>query len=269
MFFKSPSQGWGVGTGGTVLQYKCNSNDANMAMNNQTRTIEAGLVAYFGGNQCSNLITKVLPTGANSIAGRTSAKVWVDNFQSNDFVRRHYEITPFEKASTATGLVTLYFTQQEFNDFNSVSTLKLPTAPSDIIGKANLIIEKRDGQSIDSSGLPETYSGSVTYINPIDENIIWNSGANRWEVSFLVRGFSGFFLKALTQYTFAGSGVWSNPANWSDGRLPPNPLPAGSLIVINGSGECVLDIAQTISSGATLRVEPGKQLRVNGNLIRQ
>lgn len=70
-------------------------------------------------------------------------------------------------------------------------------------------------------------------------------------------------------YTFIGSGNWSNQANWQNGIMPPNPLPSGSSIFINPSGtaECILNVPQTINTGASLNVEPGKRFRVNGNLI--
>lgn len=72
-------------------------------------------------------------------------------------------------------------------------------------------------------------------------------------------------------YTFMGSGNWSDPANWQNGSVPPNPLPNGSEVYINPSlnGECILNVPQTISRGANLRVEPGKRFRVNGNLVVQ
>jgi len=53
------------------------------------------------------------------------------------------------------------------------------------------------------------------------------------------------------------------------GNRPPNPLPSGQTILINSSGECILNVPQTISRGANLRVEPGKRFRVNGNLVVQ
>jgi hypothetical protein len=71
---------------------------------------------------------------------------------------------------------------------------------------------------------------------------------------------------AGTTYTFTGSGNYNLPANWSNGILPPNPLPSGSTILINGSGACILNVPQTVSPGATFRVEAGKAIRVNGNL---
>jgi hypothetical protein len=75
----------------------------------------------------------------------------------------------------------------------------------------------------------------------------------------------------ITQFTFSGTGNWSNPANWQGGNIPPAVLPAGSTITINptAGGECVLDVNMTVSPGAVLNVATGKTLRVTGNLIRQ
>ncbi len=74
----------------------------------------------------------------------------------------------------------------------------------------------------------------------------------------------------VTQFTFTGNGNWSSVANWQNNLLPPSTLPAGSTITINpSSGECVLDVNQTIQSGATLNVAAGKTFRIAGNLIRQ
>lgn len=74
---------------------------------------------------------------------------------------------------------------------------------------------------------------------------------------------------SVSTFTFTGSGNYNLPANWSGGIMPPNPLPAGRTIIINGSGECILNVPQTISAGATLNVANGARFRVMGNLIRQ
>ncbi len=142
-----------------------------------------------------NLIASVQASATNGISGSTTAKVWIETTQPASYVKRHYEITPAANASTATGKVTLYFTQAEFDAFNAVNTLKLPMNSSDVTGKAALRIEKRGGISSNGTGLPNTYTGSVTNIDPADADIIWNSGLSRWEVSFDVTGFSGFFVK--------------------------------------------------------------------------
>jgi Secretion system C-terminal sorting domain/Beta-propeller repeat len=148
------------------------------------------------------IIAKVTPNGASPIAGNTTAKVWIETVQPNTtngkFVKRHYEITPAANATTATGKITLYFTQQEFNDFNVVSPVDLPTGPSDITGIANLLVEKKAGISNNGTGLPGSYTNGAVNINPTDADIIWNASTQRWEVSFTTTGFSGFFIKTST-----------------------------------------------------------------------
>lgn len=164
-----------------------------LATTNQTSTLSVAGVTNFPG--CTNLIAVVSPNGAAPVSGNTTTKVWFEAVQPSQFVKRHYEITPASGAATATATVTLYFTQAEFNAFNAVNAVKLPTGPADATGIANLLIEKRGGVSSDGTGLPATYSGTVSTINPADANIVWNASASRWEISFDVAGFSGFFVK--------------------------------------------------------------------------
>ncbi|UEG50822.1 PQQ-dependent sugar dehydrogenase [Ferruginibacter lapsinanis] len=74
-------------------------------------------------------------------------------------------------------------------------------------------------------------------------------------------------------YVFTGSGSWTNAANWSNNKIPPLSLPAGSKITIDplANGECVLDTGTTqiISSGATLEIRPNKKFRIIGDLTIQ
>lgn len=171
------------------------------------KDLQAGTVSY---GACGGLLTTVTSTGNSPLADSVGVSVWVETNQPLGFVKRHYQIQPFLNASSATATITLYFTQQEFDDFNAVNVHKLPTGPSDVTGKANLLIEKRGGVSSDGSGNPNTYSGSVTIINPIDTNIIWNAINSRWEVTFDVVGFSGFWVKTqssvlpVTLISFSG-----------------------------------------------------------------
>jgi sugar lactone lactonase YvrE len=147
---------------------------------------------------CSNLIATIGALGASPISGSTTAKVWLETTQPAQFVKRHYEITPATNPTTATGKVTLYFTQQEFDDFNAVNTIKLPIDATDVANnKANVRIEKRSGTSNDGTGNINTY-GAATTIDPTDADIIWNATASRWEISFNVVGFSGFWAKTTT-----------------------------------------------------------------------
>jgi hypothetical protein len=166
------------------------------------------------------LIAKVTPNGNAPATGNVTAKVWIDATQNNQFVKRHYEITPANNAATATARLTIYFTQAEFNNFNAVNAIKLPTNGTDAIGKANLLVEKRSGTG-DVNGLFSSYTGAVTNINPADEDIVWNASSSRWEISFNVTGFSGFWVKTqasvlpLKLLSFTGKRDDSNnQLNW-------------------------------------------------------
>ncbi len=148
---------------------------------------------------CSNLVATINSSGAYTIAGGVKATVWLEAAQPAQYLKRHYEITPATNAATATAKVTLYFTQQEFTDFNAVNAIKLPVDATDAANnKANLRIEKRSGTSSDGSGLPNTYPvGTPETITP--SPVFWNSTASRWEVTFdVLTGFSGFFVKTIT-----------------------------------------------------------------------
>jgi Concanavalin A-like lectin/glucanases superfamily/Secretion system C-terminal sorting domain len=171
---------------------------------------------------CTNLITNVTPNGASPLVGNTDAQVWIESTQPATFVKRHYQVMPAANASTATAAITLYFTQQEFNDFNVVNANKLPTGPADAAGISRLVIEKISGISNDGTGLPGSYTGAVSTIDPLDADISWNAIATRWEVKFDVTGFSGFFAKSstgvlpLNLISFSGlSKTNVNELNWN------------------------------------------------------
>ena len=165
-------------------------------------------------------VVKVVPTNTTAtayFADTAAVKMWIENITTPTFVKRHFEITPVDNsgnikpdAATKTAKVTLYFTQAEFNEYNNLVTTKLPLSSSDAAGIANLRVEKFAGMSNSTTGLPETYTNGSVIIDPIDNDIIWNATDVRWEVSFDVTGFSGFFVKApqgtlpLTLLSFTG-----------------------------------------------------------------
>lgn len=64
-------------------------------------------------------------------------------------------------------------------------------------------------------------------------------------------------------FTFIGNGNWSDAANWSNNLKPPDPLPAGAEIIINPSGECVLNVPIVFPANVKLTVIAGKTLKVN------
>ena len=69
---------------------------------------------------------------------------------------------------------------------------------------------------------------------------------------------------ALKTFTFTGNGNWSNPANWSGNAVPPATILSGYTVIING--QCILDIAEHMQSGASVTVLSGKSLVITGSL---
>ncbi|MDQ5929936.1 MAG: hypothetical protein QG594_1718 [Bacteroidota bacterium] len=195
---------------------------------------------------CSKLITKVLGSGASPISGNVTAKVWVESTQPATYVKRHYEILPTTNPTTATADVTLYFTQPEFDSFNAVSTLKLPTGPTDTTGKSNLLIELIGG-STSALGLPTSYTGASSLINPADTNIVWDAVNNYWKVTFSTTGFGGFFAKT-TNVTLDLKDYAINPSL----QIYPNPTNNNSFVTIDGIGTQKTTLEVINSNGKVL-----------------
>ena len=75
-------------------------------------------------------------------------------------------------------------------------------------------------------------------------------------------------LPVNTTYTFTGNGNWSDSGNWQNHQVPPATLPATNHIVIHHApgGSCTLDVSQRIVNGASLTVNSGMRLIINGQL---
>ncbi|MFT3680346.1 MAG: hypothetical protein QM791_08720 [Ferruginibacter sp.] len=70
-------------------------------------------------------------------------------------------------------------------------------------------------------------------------------------------------------YTFTGSGNWNDPANWSNNTIPPSTITGSSTTIIidpPAGAECIMNVEQHITGGATLLIKEGKLFRVTGNL---
>lgn len=170
----------------------------------QTTTLVPTATNQFalGSSECS-IVARVEPNGANPVTSNTlSVSVFTDpsvqSFNGTVYAPRHYEINRTAGTGT-TGRVTLYFTQADFDAFNGVPNGQdLPTGPGDLSGIANIRITKFDGPSTGGTGEPADYAGGTSIINPNDADIVWNAAASKWEISFNVTGFSGFFLQTST-----------------------------------------------------------------------
>jgi len=134
------------------------------------------------------------------------------------------------------------------------------------------------GQVVKSEGLLSTFNGinsAGTWTLTVRDNATDDGGSlTGWGLNINGASATGCSFVATplaTIYSFTGTGNWNVPANWSGGTVPPNPLPAGAAIIINhaAGGNCTLNVSQTISAGATLTVNTGKNLIVPGTLTIQ
>ncbi len=210
MATKSDGSLWAVGSGSYLLDIQSRyltrvdppaTTALRIGLHGDARTLPSSVKRQFFEKDC-RLICRLVQTnnqrvGSSEVLNSLTARVWVDDRTANHHVKRHYQITPALNAASTTGSVSLYFTQEEFDEFNAVATnlKKLPTGPGDAAGRANLLIEKRSGVSADGSGSPASYSGTAENINPPDNWIAWDATYRRWEVTFDVTGFSGFWVK--------------------------------------------------------------------------
>ncbi|MBS1660140.1 MAG: T9SS type A sorting domain-containing protein [Bacteroidetes bacterium] len=159
---------------------------------------EAGTTTTFSDASCNPMLG-ILPSGTKPVFGTIQSCVTVDgsvqSFNGVPYVPRHYSLVPaLTDPTQSTATVTLYFTQGDFDAYNLArgSNPALPTGSSDAAGKANLKITQFHG----TGTTPDTYVGGSGDIDPDDNNIVWNSTASRWEVTFDIVGFSGFFVSS-------------------------------------------------------------------------
>jgi Leucine-rich repeat (LRR) protein len=167
-------------------------------------------------------ITTLTPgTDAYALAGSVTALETVDDsiltFQNAPYVQRHYDITPSLDPTTATATVSLYYTQSDFDAYNTYVTshsLNLPLLPSGGADNGNIIIAQYHG-SFTGTSSPDNYNQGSQVIKPI---AAWDATDNWWTVTFPVSGFSGFFLSTgniplpltLLQFTGAPQGYQVN-----------------------------------------------------------
>lgn len=194
--------------GVTTVIWTATDVNGNTATATQTVTVLATVLAIAGDEVSHPLsfgaddlyatdcrvVARILPSGASPVSGDLNAKVYIDETvpASHPYVTRHYDLSPVSGAETATATITLYFLQQEFTEYNTrAGSELLPSGPSG--NKSNLYINQFHGTS--ETGAVGSYSGtSVPPFHPANENIVWNSAYSRWEVTFNVNGFSGFFV---------------------------------------------------------------------------
>ncbi|MBP6385379.1 MAG: hypothetical protein KA327_02055 [Pseudarcicella sp.] len=149
------------------------------------------------------IAASILSVGASPVHGKVNSQVFIENQIINaagkSYLQRHYDIEPVLNATTATAKITLYFLQSEFDAFNENARSKgLPLLPSynatDQSAKKHLKILQIHGESDGTGYGIENYHGEKVEISPAENDIVWNAQEQRWEVSFMVQGFSAFFV---------------------------------------------------------------------------
>jgi hypothetical protein len=146
----------------------------------------------------------------NALSGIVNTCVSVSDaievVNTQPYLQRHYDIEPKINPQTATGTITLFALQSEFDAYNAYVTLhnlSLPLMPTAGTDNGNVRITQFHGTG---SG-PGHYSGETVFIIP---SVKWNSINKWWEITFDVTGFSGFYIHTgssvlpLTLLSFIG-----------------------------------------------------------------
>lgn len=145
-----------------------------------------GLESFY--NNTCGLIASVQQ---NAALGTISASVTVLNgiqiFAGRPYVARWYEITP---QNNGAGVVTLYFKQSDFDEYNDYATLNnfplLPQNPSDQDGIDTLVITKISGGTLGT--------GTASLLTP--SSVTWDAAMEYWKVTFSTPSFSQFYVHA-------------------------------------------------------------------------
>ena len=149
-------------------------------------------------NANCELIATVAPSGADPVSGIAEASTVITTGQQHTGVGQPYigrvtHIEPVNNAANATGTITLYVTQQEFNDYTAaIATASQPgnwtAAPAnsaDVANAANIRVTQFHG-----NGMPGSAPG--TLLTPTA--VVFNNTLQAWAITFNVTGFSNFFV---------------------------------------------------------------------------
>lgn len=235
-------------------------------------------------NVFNQLMATVESMGSDPVQQPLSLSNWIESTQLPEFANRHHELYPASNQSTATGRLTFYYSHDDFDDYNfaNAGNLLLPEDSMDVAKIPNVILKKKPGTTNNGSGLPVSYSGTTTTIDPEDPDVFWHPAHKRWEVNINVTGFSGFWLMAKDcpelptppNVSIVNSSCIS--CNSSGGSIKPpsgTPCPAGSSLqysVNNGSWTTSLPVyaqagpAQTINTRCLCNKDPNQMSPASG-----
>ncbi|MFZ1371137.1 MAG: T9SS type A sorting domain-containing protein, partial [Ferruginibacter sp.] len=211
--------GAGTPVAGITTDYDDQPRDVNtpdMGADEFTATYSVTLAGITGSAVCENkivspagttfasgicdLIARVEPSGGSAVTGKINVCVTLDAatqyFNGEPYVQRHHDIEPAVSPAAATATITLYYTDQDFIDYNT-NNIVWPDLPTGALGnadpnRANVRVTQFHGAATTSPSSPGNYPDTSLLITPGVPNVFWNG--TFWEVTFPVTGFSGFYL---------------------------------------------------------------------------
>lgn len=229
-----------------------------------------GITALTAKDEC-RIIARLQPFGNSASAGRIKAKTFIETrnlkFGTLPLVSRHYHLDDSQAAQHMSNIITLYFSNGEFNNYNlrPEVTIKLPVT-TDLNPEANVRIVRFKGSS--STGLPDSYGTVPEVIKPVDLTVQWSAVSLTWKVEFRFHdGLGGFFISTAKNYEFIGNGNWDISSNWLNNEMPPAVLPSYHKIFIKNGSNCILNIFQTLKKDAELKVENGAAFTITNALL--
>ncbi len=205
-----------------AFEYQGTPGGASLALHldADTKLMSSGRYIFNVPGPC-RLIAAAEVAGANPAGGNVKATAFVREsafeFNQSLFARRSYELVAQNDPNKVTARLTLYFSQQDFLDFNqnlAGQFLAMPYGDQDKQAISQLRIYHYTG--VNGSGNPAAYTGRVQIIDPIDSNIIWNKNANRWEISFDTRGTGGYLLSTGADLKVCPGAIITLYNNFSD-----------------------------------------------------
>ena len=154
------------------------------AVNSQTN----GTIAYTN-NSCEMIAT--INSGANNL-GTVTSDVFVGMVilpGEEPYLSRYYDI---ETSLPGGAEVTLYFSQQEIDDYNTFVGTDNPLYPQIGSNGENLQITAFHSAPGSGNG-PGGYDTAAALKEVIPCTAVWNAVESRWEITFTTSQFSGFF----------------------------------------------------------------------------
>lgn len=242
----------------------------------ENRAVAVTGTTYYA-NTC-DLIARVVPSGGSAVTGNINVCVTrdasVQTFNAEPYVARHFDIEPATNASTATARVTLYFTNQEFVDFNAASA-GFPLLPTVAGGGnadpniANLKVTQYHGTPTSSPSSPGMYTfmgGQGFLIDPADVDIVWNG--LYWAVTVDVTGFSGFYVHTNISWPLSITlnylrGVKQGDKNNLSWKVTCNSTPKATLTLERSSDATNFSAIYTITADALRCQQPFDHLDAN------